>query len=52
MLVEIGYALAKGKPFALALRSGVDTTSISQMAEPLIMFESLDELLGKLKEAF
>jgi len=49
MLVEVGYFLGKGKKFALALKNGIKTTSIAQMAEPLIEFDTLDELCGKLK---
>jgi len=52
MLVEIGYAIAKGKRFALALKNGVSTTSIAQMAEPFIEFDNLDDLCDKLKTAF
>ncbi len=49
MLVEIGYVVGKGKPFALALKRGVKTTSIQQMANPLIEFDTLDDLCEKLK---
>jgi nucleoside 2-deoxyribosyltransferase len=48
MLVEIGYFIGKGKPFALALKRGVKTTSIAEMAEPLIEFDDLDDLCEKL----
>ncbi len=49
MLLEIGYFLGKGKPFALALKNGVKTTSIKEMANPLIEFENIDNLCEKLK---
>jgi len=49
MLVEIGYAIAKGKPFILAVKEGVKTTSIAQMANQVIVFKDLDELYEKLK---
>jgi len=52
MLVEIGYAIGKGKRFALALRRGAQTTSIHEMANPLIEFESIPELCQKLNTAF
>lgn len=48
MLVEIGYMLAKGKPFALALRRGTKTTFLAELAEPLIEFDSIDDLCDKL----
>ncbi len=49
MLLEIGYFVGKGKPFALALKNGVKTTSIKEMANPLIEFDTVDELCEKLK---
>ena len=49
MLVEIGYAIAKKKRFALAIKKGVKTTSIAEMADPKIEFENLDDLCDQLK---
>ncbi len=48
MLVEIGYAIAKKKKFLLALKNGVQTTSIHQMADGVIEYEMLDDLLDQL----
>lgn len=48
MLVEIGYFLGKGKPVALALKQGVKTTSLAEMATPLIDFSDLNNLCEKL----
>ncbi|MCI0597680.1 nucleoside 2-deoxyribosyltransferase [Candidatus Parcubacteria bacterium] len=48
MLLEVGYALGKGKRIALALKKGVDTTFLDEIADPIIQFESLDELCEKL----
>lgn len=50
--MEIGYTIAKGKRFALALQQDITTTSISQMADPLITFRDLDDLYAKLQETF
>jgi nucleoside 2-deoxyribosyltransferase len=50
MLVEIGYFIGKGKPFALALKRGVKTTSIAEMAKPLIEFDALEDLCEKLSQ--
>lgn len=50
MLVEIGYGIAKGKKFALAVKDGVKTTSIAQMADPLIMFADTEDLSQKLSQ--
>src|SRR5665213_1839035 len=33
MLLEIGYALAKNKRFILAIKKGIKTTSIAQIAD-------------------
>ncbi|MCX6790666.1 MAG: nucleoside 2-deoxyribosyltransferase [Candidatus Gribaldobacteria bacterium] len=49
MLLEIGYMLAKGKPLALALQQGVKTNFIQELANPLIKFESVDDLYEKLQ---
>lgn len=49
MLLEVGYAMGKGKRIALALKRGVKTTSIQDMADPVIEFDSVDDLCEKLK---
>jgi|GEM_PF-2238377 len=51
MLFEIGYAVSKGKQFTLALKNEVTNTSIAQMANLLINFDTLDELCNKLLES-
>lgn len=48
MLLEIGYMMAKGKSFTLALKRGTQTTFLAELAEPLIEFDSIDELCDKL----
>jgi nucleoside 2-deoxyribosyltransferase len=50
MLVEIGYAIAKGKRLILAVKQGVKTTSISQMASPCLQFDTIDDLILKLQK--
>jgi nucleoside 2-deoxyribosyltransferase len=52
MLMEIGYALAKEKPFALALKTGLKTMAIGEIANPLIEFERTEDLCEKLKTVF
>ncbi len=49
MLLEIGYGLAKGKRLIIALKNGINMTSLHQMANPLITFDTLEELCEKLK---
>ena len=52
MLMEAGYAIAEKKRFYLAIKKGVHTTFMRQMADKVIEFETLDELckeLGKIK---
>jgi len=48
MLLEIGYMMAKGKSFALALKRGTKTTFLAELAKPLIEFDSVDDLCDKL----
>ncbi|MFQ6010003.1 MAG: nucleoside 2-deoxyribosyltransferase [Candidatus Aenigmatarchaeota archaeon] len=50
MLLEIGYALAKGKRFILAIRKGIRTTFIHQTADQIIEFESMEELFERLRK--
>lgn len=50
MLVEVGYALGKGKKFALAMKTGVKTTSIQDMADVLIDFDTIDNLCETLTQ--
>ena len=48
MLLEVGYMMAKGKSFALALKRETKTTFLAELAEPLIEFDSIDDLCDKL----
>lgn len=48
MLMEIGYALAKGKRIAVAMKKGVKSPLLPHLADPLIEFEFIDDLCGKL----
>ena len=48
MLLEIGYMMAKGKSFALALKRETKTTFLAELAAPLIEFDSIDDLCDKL----
>lgn len=50
MLTEIGYAIAKGKPFWIALRTGVKTTSIAELADKVIEFDSVEDLCQKIDQ--
>jgi nucleoside 2-deoxyribosyltransferase len=51
MLVEIGYALARGKYVVLAIREGVRTTSLRELADNVIEFVDTDDLIKKLPDA-
>lgn len=48
MLLEVGYMIARGKSFSLALKHGIKTTFLAELAEPLIEFDSIDDLCDKL----
>ena len=50
MLLEIGYALAKKKKFILAVKKGIDTVFLHEMADQVIEFENLEELYEKLEK--
>jgi nucleoside 2-deoxyribosyltransferase len=50
MLIEAGYALAKKKKFYLAIKKGVYTVFLKEIADKLIEFESLNELYKKLSK--
>ena len=44
MLIEIGYALAKKKKFILAIRKGIKTTFLREIADKVIEFKSIKDL--------
>ena len=48
MLLEAGYAIAKGKKFYLAIKKGINTVFLHEMADKLIEFETFDELRQEL----
>ena len=50
MIMEVGYALAKGKKIILVIREGVKTNFIEEMSDKIIKFDNLEELNFKLKE--
>jgi nucleoside 2-deoxyribosyltransferase len=50
MLIEAGYAIAKKKKFYLAIRKGIKTTFIREMADEIIEFDSLEDLYVRLGE--
>lgn len=50
MLIEVEYALASQKRIILAVKNGVKTTFLHQIANEVIEFESVDDLCVKLKE--
>lgn len=52
MLMEIGYSLAKGKPFMLALKQDLKTMVLAEIANPFIEFETTEDLCKKLKAIF
>ncbi|MBI1755383.1 nucleoside 2-deoxyribosyltransferase [Candidatus Azambacteria bacterium] len=51
MLLEIGYMMARGKSFSLALKQEIKTTFLAELAEPLVEFDSVGDLCNKLKKA-
>ncbi|MBI5871637.1 hypothetical protein HZB88_00965 [archaeon] len=50
MLIEAGYALAKKKKFYLAIKKGVYTVFLREIADKVIEFEELDKLYEKLSK--
>jgi nucleoside 2-deoxyribosyltransferase len=50
MLLEIGYAAAKNKKLAIVIKQGIETTFLTNLAEMVIEFSSIDDLCGKLSE--
>lgn len=46
-LLEIGYSLANKRRFILAIRKGVKTSFLRDIADDVIEFENTDELVGK-----
>lgn len=50
MLLEAGYALAKGKTFYLAINKGVNTTFMKEIADKVIEFDNIEDLCHKLSK--
>jgi len=50
MLLEIGCALAKGKPLILAIKRGIPTVFIREMAQKVIEFDTMDDLAATLAQ--
>lgn len=44
MLMEIGYALSKGKKIILLIKKGIETTFVREIADKVIEFDNLSEL--------
>lgn len=49
MLIEAGYALAKGKRLVLIIQKDIKNTRLRELIEEVIEFEDIDELKDKLK---
>ncbi len=49
MLMEAGYALAKGKRFVVAVRRDIKTTFLRHLADILIEYDTDEELHRKLR---
>jgi nucleoside 2-deoxyribosyltransferase len=50
MLLEIGYAKAKNKKFILAIKKGIKTTFLREIAEKIIEFKDIDDLTKQLEK--
>ncbi len=50
MLMEIGYALAKGKRVILAIKKDLGRTHLRDLIDEIIEFEDIEELKEKLKK--
>ncbi|MDO8470038.1 MAG: nucleoside 2-deoxyribosyltransferase [bacterium] len=49
MLLEAGYALAKGKRFIVAVRRDITTTFLRHIADTIIEYDSYGDLYAKLR---
>jgi len=49
MLLEIGYAKAKNKKFILAIKKGIKTTFLREIADKIIEFDNIAELTKQLE---
>lgn len=50
MLIEVDYALAKGKKLIVAVKKGVDKTYVPELADHVIKFSDVHDICNKLKE--
>lgn len=50
MLLEIGYAKAKGKKFILAIKKVIKTTFLREIADKIIEFKDIDDLTKQLEK--
>ena len=48
MLIEAGYALAKGKKFVLVIKKDIKTTFMHELANKIIKFKDLKDFYEKL----
>jgi len=49
MLLEIGYAKAKNKKFILAIKKGIKTTFLREIADRVIEFNDIEDLTKQLE---
>ncbi|MBU3897294.1 MAG: hypothetical protein KJ697_05205 [Nanoarchaeota archaeon] len=50
ILVEVGYAVAKGKKIFLAIKNGVRSELIEQISDKIIKFDTVEDLCKKLSK--
>jgi len=50
MLMEIGYAFAKGKKVIIATKEGIQNTYLPSMANLSLTYKDVDDLLQKIKK--
>lgn len=48
MLLETGYALAKGKPIFAAIKKGVKSNFVAEIAQHVAVYQNLEDLLDQL----
>src|SRR3989338_7118515 len=49
MIMEVGYSIAKTIPVVVAIRNGVENTYLPGMANMVIHWSSIDDLVHKIK---
>ncbi len=50
MILEMGYAIAKGKKIIVAIQEGIENTYLPGIAHEVIIFNSIEDLTKKISQ--